>query len=303
MTFKAFLKLLQNSARRWSDCNAPRLGASLAFYMLLSLAPLLIFLVAICGYAFSAAATQDKLLVQVNALAGAAGERTVRMLINSAAQPKSGIFASIVAFATLLFGASGVFIELRESLNTIWSAPKRLSSALGSIVRQRLASFGMVLGVALVLMASLILSTAFAVVQRFFVGLLPFHLAVLSEMANFLVSLAAISVLFALIFKYVPDVPISWRDVGLGAVFTAILFTIGKTVLAIYFGTVGVGSTYGAAGSLVALIVWVYYSAQIFFFGAIVTHEYAISYGSRAVSRSAGSIPRTTQLKVRSQTA
>ena len=123
MTFKTFLKILKTTASRWSDCNAPRLGASLAFYMLLSLAPLLIFLVAICGYAFSAVAAQQKLLVQVNALAGPAGERTVRMLIDSAAQPRSGIVASAIAFATLLFGASGVFLELRESLNTIWSAP------------------------------------------------------------------------------------------------------------------------------------------------------------------------------------
>src|SRR5947208_16659526 len=123
MTCKAFFKLLRTSASKWSDCSAPRLGASLAFYTLLSLAPLLIFLVAICGYAFSAATAQQKLLVQVHALAGAAGERTMRMLIDNAARPKNGIFASAVGLVTLLFGASGVFIELRDSLNTIWDAP------------------------------------------------------------------------------------------------------------------------------------------------------------------------------------
>ncbi len=201
MTFKEFVKLLKTSASKWSDCNAPRLGASLAFYMLLSLAPLLIFLVAICGYAFSAATAQEKLLVQVNALAGPAGERTVRMLISNAAQPKSGIFASAIAFATLLFGASGVFLELRESLNTIWSAPKRVASTVRSFIRQRLSSFGMVLGLALVLMASLILSAALAVVQRIFVGVFPVHLALLSEIVNFSLSLAAISVLFCLNFQ------------------------------------------------------------------------------------------------------
>jgi membrane protein len=303
MTSKAFWKLLGTSASKWSDCNAPRLGAALAFYMLLSLAPLLIFLVAICGYAFSAATAQEKLLVQVHALAGAAGERTMRMLISSAAQPKSGLFASGIALLTLLFGASGVFLELRESLNTIWSAPKRASSTLNSFVRQRLSSFAMVLGLAFVLMASLLLSTALAVLERFFIGIFPVHLAILSEMANLLISLGAISVLFALIFKYVPDVPIDWRDVGIGAVFTGLLFTIGKTVLAIYFGTVGVGSTYGAAGSLVALIVWVYYSAQIFFFGAIFTHEYATIYSPRALPRTGGNVPRTGHLKVHRQTA
>jgi membrane protein len=271
--------------------------------MLLSLAPLLIFLVAICGYAFSAATAQAKLLVQVNALAGPAGERTVRMLISSATRPKSGLLASGVALATLLFGSSGVFLELRESLNTIWDAPKRPSPSVRAFVRQRLSSFGMVIGLALVLMASLILSTMFAVLQRFFVDFFPVHLAVLSELANLLISLGAISVLFALIYKYVPDVPISWRDVAVGAVFTAVLFTIGKIVLAIYFGTVGVGSTYGAAGSLVALVVWVYYSAQIFFFGAIFTHEYANKFGSAAVPRTSSTLPVTGQFKVRSQSA
>ncbi|MFL6415818.1 MAG: YihY/virulence factor BrkB family protein [Bryobacteraceae bacterium] len=302
MTAKAFWKLLRGSASKWRDCNAPRLGAALAFYLLLSLTPLLIFLVAIFGYAFSAATAQEKLLAEVHGVAGPAGEHAVRMLISNAAQPKSGLFASCLALATLLFGASGVFLELRESLNTIWSAPKRVSATLHSFVHQRLSSFAMVLGLAVVLMASLLLSTALAVLERFFVGIFPIHLAILSEVANLLISLLAISVLFALIFKYVPDVPIDWRDVGIGAVFTALLFTIGKTVLAIYFGTVGVGSTYGAAGSLVALIVWVYYSAQIFFFGAIFTHEYATKYGPRAIPRTS-SLPATGQFKVRSQTA
>lgn len=271
--------------------------------MLLSLAPLLIFVVAICGYAFSAAMAQQKLLAQVHALAGPAGERTVRMLISSAARPKNGIFASAVGLVTVLFGASGVFVELRESLNTIWDAPKQVSTTVRSFIRQRLSSFGMVLGLALVLMASLLLSTTVAVCERFFAGLFPVHLAVLSEMANLALSMAAISVLFALVFKYVPDVPVDWRDVGIGAIFTAVLFTIGKAVLAMYFATVGVGSTYGAAGSLVALIVWVYYSAQIFFFGAIFTHEYATKFGSQAITRVGSNVPGSTHLKVRSQTA
>jgi membrane protein len=161
----------------------------------------------------------------------------------------------------------------------------------------------MVIGLALVLMASLILSTFVAVFERFFSDLFPAHLAILSEVANLALSLAAMSVLFALVFKYVPNVPISWRDVGIGAVFTAVLFTIGKAVLATYFATVGVGSTYGAAGSLVALIIWVYYSAQIFFFGAIFTHEYASKFGSQAIARVRSTVPGDSHLKVRRQTA
>jgi membrane protein len=204
---------------------------------------------------------------------------------------------------TVLFGASGVFVELRESLNTIWDAPKQVSTTLRSFIRQRLSSFGMVLGLALVLMASLVLSTLFAIFQRFFADFFPVHMAILSEVANLAFSLAAISVLFALVFKYVPDVAIDWRDVGIGAVFTALLFTIGKAVLAMYFATVGVGSTYGAAGSLVALIIWVYYSAQIFFFGAIFTHEYATKFGSQAIRPLRGNVPGGANLKVHSQTA
>src|SRR3954452_14549234 len=303
MTFTAFWELLRKTASKWSDCNAPRLGASLAFYMLLSLAPLLIFLVAIFGFAFSAAGAQDRLLVEVHAMAGVEGEKIVRMLIKGAAQPRNGILATAIAFITLLSGASGVFLELRESLNTIWDAPRRVPSTWRSFARQRLSSFGMVIGLALVLMASLILSAGLAVFEHFFVGFFPAHVAVLSELANFLLSLAAISGLFALIFKYVPDVPIGWRDVGIGAIFTAVLFTMGKTVLAIYFATIGVGSTYGAAGSLVALIIWVYYSAQLFFFGAIFTHEYASNYGSRAPARVGDSVPGKEHLQVRSQTA
>jgi membrane protein len=304
MTFKAFVELLKRTALKWIDCNAPRLGASLAFYMLLSLAPFLIFLVAICGFVFSVATAQERLLAEVHALAGPAGERTIRMLIASAAQPKSGIVATAIALATLLFGASGVFLELRESLNTIWDAPKRGSStwAWRSFVHQRLSSFGMVIGLALMLTLSFILSAALAVFERFFVGFFPVHVAVLGEIANLAFSLVAIAVLFGLIFKYVPDVPIAWRDVGIGAAFTAILFTIGKWILGVYFSRVGVGSTYGAAGSLVALIVWVYYSAQIFFFGAIFTHEYATKFGSRAVNRTS-SEPESAQLNARSQTA
>ncbi len=279
---KDILGLLKDTASRWSDCNAPRLGASLAFYMLLSMAPLMILIVAICGLVFSQASAQEQILAQVRGISGAAGEKTVAMLIENAHQPKSGITATVVAFITLLSGASGVFLELRDSLNTIWGAPKAVAGGWKGMVWQRVVSFGMVLALGFLLLASLILSAAIAIVENFFAGLVPVHLAVAGHVANVAISLVAISALFGLIFKFVPDVPIAWRDVGVGAVVTAILFTIGKTLLAWYLGTVGVGSTYGAAGSLVALVVWVYYSAQIFFFGATFTKVYADTYGSRA---------------------
>lgn len=241
-------------------------------------------------------------MADVRELAGPAGERTVRMLIDSAARPKSGIIATAFGLATLLFGASGVFLELRESLNTIWSAPKQLASGWQGMVRQRLASFGMVLGLGVLILLSFLFSTALTISGRFFVDFFPIHVALAGEVLNLLLSLMAITVLFALIFKYVPDVPIDWRDVGIGAFFTAVFFTIGKAVLGVYFSTVGVGSTYGAAGSLVALVVWVYYSAQIFFFGAIFTQIYAEKFGSRALHRPTKFVPKPG-ISVRSQSA
>ena len=285
MAGKDVFGLLKSTASRWSDCNAPRLGASLAFYMLLSMAPLMILVVAICGLVFSQTSAQEQVLAQVRGIAGTAGEKTVSMLIESAHRPKSGITATIVAFITLLSGASGVFLELRDSLNTIWNAPKSTSAGWKTMVWQRVISFGMVLALGFLLLVSLILSAAITIVENFFTGLVPLHLAIAGHAANIVISLFAISALFALIYKFVPDVPIAWRDVGVGAVVTALLFTIGKTLLAWYLGTVGVGSTYGAAGSLVALVVWVYYSAQIFFFGATFTNVYADTYGSMATKQ------------------
>lgn len=273
---------MQSSGSKWSAHNAPRLGASLAYYSLLSMAPLLILIVAICGLVLNRNAAEQQLLEHVRSLTGPSGENTVRMLISNAHHVGSGIIAAAVALVTLLFGASGVFVELRDSLNLIWDVPKRESSAWRSIIRQRLVSFGMVIGLGILMLASLILTAIITVAEKFFAGFLPAPTASTSELINGLVSLVAIAILFALVFKFVPDAPIAWRDVWIGAAATAILFDIGKALLALYLGTAGVGSTYGAAGSVVALVVWVYYSAQIFFFGAIFTKVYAERLGSHA---------------------
>ena len=281
MTLKEFFELLKSAAFKWSEHNAPRLGAALAYYTLLSLAPLLIIVVGICGLAFSEAAVKQQVLLQVRDLAGTAGERSVGMLIENAHHPQSGILATSIALLTLLSGASGVFMELRDSLNTIWEAPQQRSTSWINMIRQRLVSFGMVLALGFLLLVSLILSAALAIAERFFFHLIPIQITVLSEIANLAISLVAISILCGLIFKFVPDVRIYWRDVIIGAVFTAALFSVGKALLGLYLGTVGVGSTYGAAGSFVALVVWVYYSAQIFFFGAVFTRVYTEKWGSK----------------------
>ena len=281
-TLKArdFANLVKRAGVAWADHKAPRLGAALAFYSLLSIAPLLILMVAICGLVFEKRAAEAQLLGQVQEMAGPSGANALRVILSNTHHARTGLFASAVALITLLFGASGVFVELRDSLNTIWDAPPSKSGTWQAMVWQRIVSFGMVLALGFLLLTSLLLSTAIAVVGKFFAGRLSVHAAIWGELANFFIPLIAIAVLFALIFKFVPDVPIAWRDVGIGAVATALLFQIGKALLALYFATAAVGSTYGAAGSLVAFVVWVYYSAQIFFFGAVFTKEYAKSAGS-----------------------
>jgi membrane protein len=286
--------LVTTTVDKWNAHNAPRLGAALAYYMLLSMAPLLILSVTICGLVFSESTAQQKILVQVRELAGAAGERVINTLINNITSPRSGLVATAVALVTLLVGASGVFLELRDSLNTIWDIPKHQGSLLKTMLWQRLISFGMVLALGLLLLVSLLLSAAMAIAEKFFFGLIPMNVAILGEVANFVIPLAATTILFSVIFKFVPDVELPWRDIAVGALLTALMFSIGKMLLAFYLGTVGVGSTYGAAGSLVAFVVWVYYSAQIFFFGAILTKNYAVCCGSLSAKNKTIEPPRST---------
>jgi membrane protein len=276
MPAREALQLFKSAASSWNACNAPRLGASLAYYALLSLAPLLILLVALCALLFNQTTVETDLLADVRDVAGYAEAQTLKSFFDNAQRPSTGIPATSIALITLLFGASGVFVELRDSMNIIWDAPKsRSSSAFRQFLAQRLISFAMVLALGTLVLASLVLSAGATMVERFFTRPLPLHLTVLGGVANDAVSLVALVILFALLFKFVPAVRVRWNDVIAGAILTAVLFEIGKALLALYIGTAGVGSAYGAAGSLVALVVWVYYSAQILFFGAAFTRAYA----------------------------
>lgn len=273
------LSLLSLTFSRWSQHEAPRLGAAIAYYTLLSVAPLLIIAIAICGVVFGQTNAEQQILDQARTLLGGNGADTLQMLIKNTRHQSSGILATTIAIIALLFGASGVFMELRDSLNTIWDTVPQTSSTWWSMIWQRVISFGMVLGIGVLLLILLVCSAVLRVIEKFFSGVIPVNPALL-EAANVVVSVGAIAVLFALVFKYVPNARIIWKDVAIGAVVTAILFTIGKFFLAWYLGSAGVGSAYGAAGSLVALVVWVYYSAQIFLFGAEFTKVYASKYGS-----------------------
>jgi membrane protein len=275
VTAKSFFALLKLTCIRWNDHNVPRLGAALAYYALLSLAPLVILIVAMCGLVLSQTNAESEIVNQTQQLAGRGAALAIQGLIKSTQHRGSGLLPGIIAFATLFFGASGVFSELRTSLNTIWDAPPAQSCGLKGLVKERILCFVMVAALGLFLLASLLVTAAFTFLEKFATDLVPLRSALGGEILNLGLSLVTLSMLFGFIFKFVPHVPIRLRDVIFGALTTSIFFTLGKVLLTLYLGKTALGSVYGAAGSLVALVVWVYYSAQIFFFGAVLTRVYS----------------------------
>lgn len=271
MNYKTIWPILRQTFSAWNEHEAPRLGAALAFYTILSLAPLVILVIAIVALVFGHSTAQDQLLGQVESLIGRQGADAVKGMIEHAQEPASGTFASIIGVITLLFGASGVFGELRSALNRMWGVKPQSDGGVWGTIKQRFLSFGMVLAVGFLLLVSLVISAALAVPGKFLGGFLAMPEFVLSAI-NLVVSLAGTTVLFALIFRYVPGTRLAWKAVWIGAAVTAFLFTIGKFLIGLYLGKAAVGSAYGAAGSLIVVIVWVYYSAMIFLFGAEFTH-------------------------------
>jgi membrane protein len=274
MRAKDVLSILKTTFAAWNKHEAPRLGASLAFYTILSLSPLVIIVVALGGFIFSRSTAQTHILSEVQGMIGPDGGKAVASMLANAQKPAAGILGTIVGLLSLLFGASGVFTELRSALNLIWEVKPEATAGVMALLRERFFSFGMVLSIGFLLLVSLVVSTVLAAVGKFFGGLLPIPSPVLAVF-NFLISYIGVAVLFALIFKFVPEAKVQWNNVWLGACVTAIFFTIGKTLIGLYLGKSSIGSTYGAAGSVIVVIVWVYYSAQIFFFGAEFTHAYA----------------------------
>jgi len=274
--------VLKQTVSEWVDDKAPQLGAALAFYSILSLAPLLVIVITIAGAVFGADAAQSEIVAQMERLVGRDGAEAVEEMIAHAQQPETGVTASVVGVVTLLLGASGVFGQLQDTLNTIWNVKPKPGRGIGGFLRDRFLSFAMVLGTGFLLLVSLVLSATLASLGKFLSGLLP-GAETLWLIVNEIVSFAVIAVLFGLIFKLVPDVKTSWKDIWVGAALTALLFTVGKFVLGLYLGRQSVGSAYGAAGSFVVLVIWIYYSAQILFFGAELTQVYAQRYGSRIV--------------------
>ena len=254
-------------------------GAALAYYTLFSMAPILILAIAAAGYFFGADAAQGEIIAQLDGLVGHNGAQAIQALLAGARDPASGLAATLVAGVLLLVGATTVFVELKASLDEMWGIEPIKGLAIIAFLRTRLYSFGLVLVLAFLLLVSLVISAALAVLERYADGIWSSSYEIFAVLSSS-IAFAVIASLFALIFKALPAAPLSWRDVWTGAVFTAGLFSLGKYLIGLYLGKSGVASSFGAAGSLIALLLWVYYSAQIFFLGAEFTRQYAIEYGS-----------------------
>ena len=275
------LSLFKQTASEWMEDDAPSLGAALAYYTVFSLAPLMTIAIAIAGFFLGAEAAQGQIFDELRGLLGVEGGKAVEEMVQSAsAQPTAGIVATIISVIMLLFGASGVFGQLQASLNAIWGVKAKPGRGVLGLIKDRLLSFGFTLVVGFLLLVSLLLTAGMALMADWIGGLMPGSEA-LAYILNIVLSLSMITLLFATIFKFLPDAKIAWHDVWIGAFLTALLFTIGKFALGIYLGKSGVASSYGAAGSLIVLLLWVYYSSQILFFGAEFTQVYANRFGSR----------------------
>jgi membrane protein len=279
MRASEIIEIGKETFRDWSEDKAIRLAAALAYYTVVALAPLLIIVLAIAGFVFGKEAAQGQIVEQINALVGQQSGEAIQQIIANASQPKSGVVAGIFGIATLLFGASGVFGQLQDGLNTVWEVKPKPDRGVLGILKDRFLSLTMVLGVGFLLLVSLVLSALLSATGDYLKGVLPLP-EILLQGLHFFISFVVITLLFAMIFKILPDVEIDWSDVWIGAVITALLFTGGKFLLGLYLGKSNVGSAYGAAGSLIVILIWIYYSSQILFLGAEFTQVYANKYGS-----------------------
>ena len=275
---KGFTALLGETFLQWSAHRVPRMGAALSFYTVLSLAPLAIFILSMVSLAVERKAARNEIVGQFRAFVGDEGAEMIQIILRNTATGNTSVLGTIIGFAALLIGASGVFGELQDSLNQIWGVSSKRHPVF-IFVKQRVFSFAMVFVMGFLMLASFLFSATIAVAGTYLHAQFP-ELDGPWELINSVISLLVIALLFALIFRVVPDASIAWKDVWLGAVLTAILFVLGKFVLGFYFGRSAIASSYGAAGSLIIILVWVFYSAQILFFGAEFTRAYATRYGS-----------------------
>lgn len=280
MTPANFWILTKAAASSWIDDYAQSMGAALAYYTLFSVAPLLLIVISIAGLTFGVEAARGEIVDQLQGLMGHQGAQAVQGLLETVNKPATSILATIIGSLLLLVGATSVFAELQDALDRIWRAPKRNKQGMWSLLRARLLSFGMILGIGFLLMVSLVVSAAMAAFGRF-IGPVFSEWQMFANLINFMFSFVFSTTMFAMIYKIMPRADVDWADVWIGATVTALLFTMGKFLIGLYLGRSGVTSGFGAAGSLVVLLLWVYYSAQIFLMGAEFTWAYAVTFGSR----------------------
>ena len=279
MSAKAFLDLLKGAFKSWTEDKASRLGAALAYYTIFSIGPLLVVIIAIAGFVFGQSASQGQIVGSIKSVVGDDGARMIQAMVKSASNPTAGIIATVIGGVTLLLGAAGIFGQLKDALNTIWDVKAKAGGGIMSTIKRNFLSFGMLLGTGFLLLVSLVINAALSAVSKFVENTIPGG-PLLWQIVNYVVTLGVITLLFAMIYKVLPDADIPWNNVWIGAVATALLFVLGQVVLGIYFSLSNPGSAFGAAGSLVLILVWIYYSAQILFFGAEITDVYSKKHGS-----------------------
>ncbi len=282
--------MIKMSVLSWRQDHASSMGGALAYYTLFSIAPVIIIVIAVAGFFLGPEAARGEIVAQLRGLLGEDGAAAVQALLESASEPAEGLFATVSSVALLLVGATTVFAELQSDLDRIWRAETAKTSGIWSFLRARILSFGMVLALAFLLLVSLVVSAALALLGKWWGGWFE-GWAILLEVLNFATSFAITTALFALIYRLLPRADIAWHDVWIGAAVTALLFAVGKLLIGLYIGRSGVASGFGAAGSFVVLLVWVYYSTQIFLLGAEFTWVYAHEHGSRRGKQRPGTQP------------
>ncbi|QYF93816.1 YihY/virulence factor BrkB family protein [Massilia sp. PAMC28688] len=276
---KQLFNVMKCALDQWFVHRASSKGAALAFYTAFSIAPILVLVIAVAGFFWGAEAAQGQLLAQLRDLMGPQGAEAVQLVLAGARDQESGILATVIATVLLLVGATTVFAELKDSLDEIWNVPPPKGATWWVVLRTRLLSFGLILVLAFLLMVSLVVSAALAVVEGYVSGMWQ-DAAVLLGWLAWLISFLVIAVLFGVIFKLLPRIKLSWHDVTIGALGTAAMFILGKGLIGLYIGNSGVASSFGAAGSVIAMLLWVYYSSLVFFFGAEFARQYALQLGS-----------------------
>ena len=276
----SILSVFGSAIKAWWDDDAPRLGAALAYYTLFAIAPILLVATAVAGMVFGPEAVRGEIVDQLDQLIGREGARAVQGLLEGASQRRTGVLATVVGGITFIIAATGAFLELQCALNTIWRVKPKSGGHLRVFLLDRVRSFGLVVAIGFLLMVSLAVTAALAAFNEWLARLSP-SVPLVWSAVNALGSVAVATVLFSLLFRFLPDVRLGWRDVTTGALVTAVLFTIGQQLIGLYLGQSGVSSSYGAAGSVMILLLWVYYSCQILLLGAEFTRVYAQRLGRR----------------------